>query len=406
MTNPSPPLLTNPLARRLFMERHGLQQPVSGGGKGADLLTVIGNLGFVQVDSVNTVARAHHMILASRRQAYRPKHLKSLLERDRLLFEHWTHDASVIPVEFYPHWKLKFARDGERLRSRWQTWQKHDFLHKMDGILDQIAAHGPVSSGDVGQDETRTNGGWWDWHPSKTALEYLWRTGALAVSGRNGFQKVYDLAERVIPQAHHGASVETEQTIDWACREALTRLGFGTSGEIAAFFGLITPEEAKGWCEIQKATGEIEDILIEGSDGKPPRKAYAWPGTLEQAASLFPAPSRVRILSPFDPMLRDRKRAERLFGFFYRIEIFVPEPQRTYGYYVFPVMEGDKLIGRIDMKALRSEERLHVSGYWPEKDTKLTQARQRKLESELQRVARFCQLSDISFSDGWLKGST
>ncbi|SHL74246.1 winged helix-turn-helix domain-containing protein [Roseibium suaedae] len=403
MSAPSLPLLPNPLARRLFMERHGLQQSMSGSGKGDDLKGVIDHLGFVQVDSVNTVARAHHMILASRRQSYRPKHLKQLLEKDRLLFEHWTHDASVIPVEFYPHWKLKFARDGERLRTRWSDWQQHEFLHKLDEILDQISRNGPVSSGDVGQDEVRTNGGWWDWHPSKTALEYLWRTGALAVSARNGFQKVYDLTERVIPEAHGKTTAEPEETIDWACRQALTRLGFGTSGELAAFFALITPQEARDWCERQKLAGDIEEVLIEGSDGKPPRKAFAFPGLCEHAPLLEPSPGRVRILSPFDPMLRDRKRAERLFNFSYRIEIFVPEPQRTYGYYVFPVLEGERLIGRIDMKAIRSEDQLLVTAYWPEPDIRLTSARQKKLESELHRMARFCELNSVSFAEGWQK---
>ncbi|WP_417685851.1 winged helix-turn-helix domain-containing protein [Roseibium sp.] len=398
---PSLPVLSNTTARRLFMKRHGLLAAPKGTGKGADLLGVIEDLGFVQVDSINTVSRAHHMILSSRRNAYRDKHLKPLLETDRHLFEHWTHDASVIPTRFYPHWKLKFRRDGERLRGRWRNWQGESFEEKFEAVLNRIAAHGPVTSGEVGEDEERANGGWWDWHPSKTALEYLWRSGQLSVSGRNGFQKVYDLTERVIPDQHRHHEPDTDETVDWACSEALSRLGFATSGEIAAFFDLITPAEAKTWCEAKSRNAAIVEVLVEGAGGQSPRKAFAYPRTLAEAQDLGAPPSSLRILSPFDPMLRDRKRTERLFGFHYRIEVFVPEPKRKYGYYVFPVLEGEKLIGRIDMKAHRAEDRLHVTAFWPEPSIRMTAGRLSRLESALTRSARLAGVSAISFAADW-----
>ena len=397
------PLLTNQSARRLFLFKHGLGAPMTGPGKGDDLVNVIENLGFIQVDSINTVARAHHMILAARRSAYREKHLKPLLEKNRQLFEHWTHDASIIPIRFYPHWKLKFDRDRTRLQDRWRLWRRDGFEEKFDAVLDRIQREGPVTSGDVGEDERRKSGGWWDWHPSKTALEFLWRTGALAVAGRNGFQKIYDLTERVIPQTHRLQSHDPEETVHWACSQALNRLGFATSGEIAAFFDLITPQEAKDWCAQQAARKQIIEIQVETADGKPPRKTFALPDILDMCGALCPAPQRIRILSPFDPMIRDRKRTERLFGFHYRIEVFVPEPKRQYGYYVFPVLEGEKLIGRIDMKAFRDESRLHVLGFWLEDGTKPSKKRMSKLESELARMSRFAGLEQISFADGWQK---
>ena len=397
------PLLTNKDARKLFLERHGLGETPKGSAKGDDLSAVIDKLGFVQVDSINTVARAHHMILAARRPAYREKNLKPLLEKHRLLFEHWTHDASIIPTEFFPHWQLKFRRDRERLISRWRNWRRDGFEAKFDAVLKQISDHGPVTSGDVGGDEERKSGGWWDWHPSKTALEFLWRSGKLSVCRRAGFQKVYDLTERVIPEPHRLHLPDPEETVDWACREALARLGFGTSGEIAAFWDLITPEEAKQWCGRALAAGDIQEVDVTGADGRTKRKVFVFPETLAEIAGLPAPPARIRILSPFDPMLRDRKRAERLFGFHYRIEVFVPEPKRQYGYYVFPVLEGDRLAGRIDMKALRNEDRLHVRAFWPEQGVKPSKGRLQKLAAELDRVARFAGCSAVTYEQDWLK---
>lgn len=398
------PVLSNTDARRLFLYKHGLGTPPKGAGKGPDLAAAIAEIGFIQVDSINTVARAHHMILAARRPSYREKNLKNLIEKDRALFEHWTHDASIIPIDFFPHWRLRFERDAERLRARWRNWRRDGFEEKFDTILKQVSDHGPVTSGDVGEGEQRKSGGWWDWHPSKTALEYLWRSGQLSVRGRNNFQKVYDLTERVIPDVHLNMRHELEDTIDWAASSALSRLGFATSGEIAAFWDLITPDEAKAWCRSALDSERILEIDIECA-GTAPRRAYTPPETLASVPDLSAPPSRVRILSPFDPALRDRKRAQRLFDFHYRIEVFVPEPKRQYGYYVFPVLEGDRLIGRIDMKAFRAENRLNVRAFWPEKKIRLSKGRLARLEAELDRMARFAGCSRISFESDWLRES-
>ncbi len=156
-----------------------------------------------------------------------------------------------------------------------------------------------------------------------------------------------------------------EAFIDWACRAALTRLGFATHGEIAAFFALISPEEAKAW--VAEHRDELEPVEIASIDGGKPRAAFAFRGLSANLDDWPDPPSRVRVLSPFDPLLRDRDRTERLFGFRYRIEIYVPEPKREYGYYVFPLLEGARLIGRIDMKADRKTGRLNVRRLWWEK---------------------------------------
>lgn len=398
----SRPTLDNAAARRLFLDRHALIEPPTGPARGEDLLALIHRLGFVQVDSINTVERAHHMILWSRRQSYRPRHLKPLLERDRRLFEHWTHDASVIPAEFFPYWNIRFRRDAERILARWTDWQGVEFRDKVADVLAHVHAGGPVGSGDVGADEAKSKGGWWEWHPSKTALEYLWRTGRLSVCHRRNFAKVYDLTERVLPD-HHGLPFPGEAaTVDWACNAALDRLGFATPGELAAFWDLVTPQEAQAWCAAALECGDIEPVGIEGADGKL-RPSFARPDLAGEAARLPEPASRIRILSPFDPALRDRKRAERLFGFFYRIEIFVPEPKRQFGYYVFPVMERDRLIGRIDAKCQRAEGALAVRAFWPEPGVRMGAGRIARLEAELVRLGQFTDCRDIRFAKGWLR---
>ncbi|MBL4812200.1 MAG: YcaQ family DNA glycosylase, partial [Rhodobacteraceae bacterium] len=244
--------------------------------------------------------------------------------------------------------------------------------------------------------------GWWDWAPSKTALEYLWRTGELAVVRRVGFRKIYDLAERVIPADLRAQEPDLATSLDWACMGALARLGFGTSGEIAAFWELFNPAQVRTWCADALAAGRVEQVDVIDVDGRA-RASFALPGLLEQAA-LLPAPvNRMRLLSPFDPMLRDRARAERLFGFHYRIEIYVPEPKRKYGYYVFPLMEGDQMVGRIDMKAERGAGRLAVRALWPEQGVGFGKGRVARLEAELERAARLSGLDHVSYAADWLR---
>lgn len=394
------PILSNATARAIFLDRHALAEPPTGPARGADLLALIDRIGFVQVDSINTVARAHHMILAARRQSYRQPALAPLMERDRGLFEHWTHDASMIPMRFFPHWKLRFARNQAKLADRRRIWQQEGRDDKLDEVLRHISDHGPACSTDVGEGEERGSGGWWNWHPSKTALESLWRIGALSVSRRDAFRKVYDLTERVIPEQYRDQHPDPDETIDWACRAAFERLGFATSGEIAAYWGLITPQEAKTWCGDALRRGDIIEIDVECSGGKS-RRVFAAPTILNETPVMPTA--RVRILSPFDPALRDRKRAEHLFGFNYRIEVFVPEEKRRYGYYVFPVMEGDRLIGRIDMKCQRAEGLLHVRAFWPEPRVVHGKGRGQRLMAELSRMARFAGSDEVTFAPDWLQ---
>lgn len=393
--------LDNATARRLFLSRHGLMEAPSGPAKGQGLADLVHGLGFVQVDSVNTFARAHDLILWSRRQTYKPDNLRWINDRARTTFEHWTHDASIVPMDFYPMWRMRFERDRGRLHSKWKDWHGAGFHPEIDKVLRHVADNGVCCTSDLEDDRVEKTTGWWDWKPSKVALEYLWRSGELAVAKRSGFRKFYDLSERVIPPEQLNARVADEEIIDWACGAALDRLGFATSGELGAFFDLIRPADAKAWVTDALASGRVKEVEIEGVDGRG-RTSVMWPKDLETQDELPSTSPRVRILSPFDPALRDRKRAERLFGFNYRIEIFVPAPKRRYGYYVFPVMEGTRLIGRIDMA--RQDDVLEVRGFWAEAGVQMGAGRVARLQAEIERAARFGGCADVAYLPDWLRG--
>lgn len=394
MTN----LIANRDARRVFLGKQGLSTPPNRSLTKAGLLQLIHDIGFVQVDSIGTVERAHHQILFSRNQTYRREHLTELLEKDGALFEHWTHDASILPSSFFVYWKHKFRREEQLIIERWRKWRGEGFEAAFEETFERVRDGGAIMAREIKADG-HVSGGWWNWHPNKTALEYHWRTGKFAIAGRSNFQKIYDLVERVIPASFLSEEVDHDAFVEWACRSALTRLGFATSGEIAAFWNLLTPQEAKTWVETHR--DELVEVLIEPALGGKPRPSFAFSdfaATLDDYPDL---PARLRVLSPFDPALRDRDRTERLFGFFYRIEIFVPEPKREYGYYVFPLLEGDRLIGRLDMKADRKAGTLDVKRLWLEPGVKHSTGRMEKLEAELERIARFTGVERVVLIDGW-----
>lgn len=392
--------LHNTLARRLFLNLHALGEGRGGPARGADLAALVDRIGFVQLDSIATVERAHHMILFSRRQSYKPAALHDLIERDGLLWEHWTHDASVLPVGVFPYWRHRFARSEERMRSQWHKWFRPGYEEQLHTILSRIRDEGPLKTADLGGEEERSKGGWWDWHPSKTALEWLWRTGELSIARRENFHKVYDLTERVVPAPLRETEVSLAACVDWAMQAGLDRLGFGTSGELGGYYDLVSVQEARDWARDALGTGLVEEVMVEGADGRL-RKALARPGLLDRATALPGPPASLRVLSPFDPALRDRARAEFLFGFHYRIEVFVPEAKRIWGYYVFPVLEGDRLVGRLDAKAHRAEGVLRVRAFWPEAGLRLAKARQNRLEAELARLAVFAGCERVEYLPGW-----
>jgi len=257
------------------------------------------------------------------------------------------------------------------------------------GVLDRVRREGPLMTRHFeDQRPEGTDKTWWGWKPEKAALEYLWRTGALAVARRINFHKVYDLTERVLPEAHAAPRPDPKEHLEWACRSALERLGVAAADEIAGFWRAVSLEEAKGWCERSAAAGAIVPVLVASVDGAPPRRAWALPDWEEREAALPSAPPRIRLLSPFDPILRDRKRTLRLFGFDYRFEAFVPAPKRRWGYYVLPLLEGERLVGRLDPKLRRDEGLLEIRQVWWEPGVRRSKGRQAALETAIERLAR------------------
>jgi len=388
----TPFLITNEKARTLILACSELSGARQEGGTRA-LGPLVRKLGYVQLDSIRIVERAHHHILFSRHTGYRPRHLERLQHKAPELFEHWTHDSSLIPLEHYPHWSHRF----QLARSRIALWRERfgdDRVLKT--VRTHIAAHGAARARDFAHLGGRT-GPWWGWAPAKAALEYLWRTGELAVLRRDGFEKLYDLSERAIPLALREARPTRLDTIAWSCGEALERLGAATPKMLADFWGHASIAEAATWIEAEKARGRLADVTLAGASGKRSFAAVAKPDIEARLAALPVPTSRLRALSPFDPVLRDRARLEHIFGFDYRIEIYVPSHKRKFGYYVFPLLEGSRFVGRIDMKAERAKDRLSVKGLWLEPRLALSRARRSKLEKELSRQAKLGAVRDIAF---------
>ena len=388
----APLTISNETARALILARCGLAGLQQASGAGA-LLSLIRSLGYVQLDSIRIVERAHHHILFSRHTAYRPRHLEKLQAKSPALFEHWTHDSSLIPLEHYPHWTHRFALTRSRI-AHWRERFGDDRVLKT--VRDHIAIKGASRARDFAHLGGRT-GTWWGWGPAKAALEYLWRTGDLAVLERDGFEKVYDLAERAIPAPLRETKPSRGESLDWACSEALSRLGAATPKMLADFWGHASIPEAAKWIENEKKKDRLIDVTLVGAKDQRGFAAVARPDIETHLSELSEPTSRLRALSPFDPVLRDRERLRRIFGFDYHIEIYVPGHKREFGYYVFPLLEGSRFIGRIDMKAERSKDRLAVKALWIEPRLTLSKARRLKLENELARQAKLGAVRDIAF---------
>ena len=379
--------IDNRTARWLWLNTQKLAAAPTGP---LDVMAIIRDLGFVQLDTIQAVARAHHHILWSRNQNYREPMLNTLLADTREIFEHYTHDASVIPTEFYPMWRRQFRRKAERF-DRLNYFNDRLDDNGCQDILARIAAEGPLSTHAF---DTKIEGKreMWSRPPHKQALDYMWYCGDLATAHRDGITKFYDLRENVIPADVLDMDHSDEDQIHWLCNAALDRIGVGTMGEIQKFWEATSPQEVRAWA----ANQPLVPVEVQGADGSW-TQAVALPDIEARLANVSLPTSRLRILNPFDPAVRDRDRLERLFGFEYRIEIFVPAAKRRWGYYVFPILEGDRFVGRIEVKADRSKDKLNVLNLWHEPKVKWTAQRAQKLDGELDRMARFIGVSLVNW---------
>ncbi len=387
----SKPVISNRITRRLLLEANGLAGSTSGALDSAELLTIIEKLGFVQLDTLRIVARAHDHILWSRNHNYRAPMLDSLLADDRQVFEHFTHDASVLPVSMYAYWNLQFQRIGKRMaNSNWVA--RMPTATERRRLLERIEAEGPLCSREFDSAPREKEAGW-NRPPHKFALDYYWYRGTLATAHRINFQKYYDLRERVIPKEHLEQSVPKQQQIDWLCRAALERLVVASPGQVQRFWDAASSKEVTAW--IGANTKQLQTVTLKGSE-RQTVEAYAPEDIDERVAALKEPTNRMRIINPFDPLVRDRVRLKQLFDFDYRIEIFVPAAKRTYGYYVYPLLEGDRFVGRMEVRADMKNDILNVGKIWPEKNFSFSGARATRLESELRRLAKLAGVSRLS----------
>ncbi|MDX2485465.1 MAG: crosslink repair DNA glycosylase YcaQ family protein [Pseudodonghicola sp.] len=382
--------IPNRTARALWLSSQGVGRAPTGP---LDVLEIIRQLGFVQLDSIQVVARAHHHILWSRNQNYREPMLDRLLARDRSVFEHFTHDASVLPMEFLPMWRRQFRRKQDQMgKAGWFKGLPDASARQV--IKDRIKAEGALST-HAFDTKAAAPGQMWSRPPHKLALDYMWYSGELATCHRVNFTKFYDLAERVFPRPLREVSLPDHEQINWLCEAALDRMGVATLGEVQKFWDATSRDEVASWA---RSAGTLRPVEIETAQGQWIKAIAPW-DIEDRIAGLSVPTSRLRILNPFDPVIRDRTRLSRLFGFDYRVEMFVPATKRIWGYYVFPILEGDRFVGRIDLKADRKVSILHVLKLWPEPGVAWTSARQAKLEAELGRLARFIGVTTVSAED-------
>jgi uncharacterized protein YcaQ len=313
-----------------------------------------------------------------------------VLLASREVFEHFTHDASVLPIALWPLWTRQFRRRRAQMeRSPW--WQRQLPPPSVIAALrDRIAAEGPLSSADFRSTGPRP-AGMWIRPAHKAGLDFLWHAGELSTHSRAGFRKLYDLTERVIPEAWRRAEADDAAQVAGLCAGALDRLGLATPAEIRAFWEACDPPEVAAWL----ARSDAVPVEVECADGSWLR-ALAAPDIAERLAAAPDPSKRLRILNPFDPAVRDRRRLARLFGFDYRNEIFVPAAKRRWGYYVMPVLEGDRFIGRIEAKADRGTGVLAVSAFWPEPGLRWTGTRAARLAGELLRLARLAGCAEVA----------
>ena len=359
------------------------------------MLDTVKQLGMVQLDSINNVVRAHHHILWSRHCGYREADYNSLLGTKPSVFEHFSHDAAILPIQIYPYWQ----RQQERRSS---TYKRGALGKQLAGakvqkqMLAQIEQNGPMCSRDFSATHTqRADKAVHAWMrpPHKLALDYLWLKGDLCVSHRKGFTKYYDIAERVVPAQLAQRKYSGEEQIDFLCQSAMQRLGFASAAEIQRFYDACDLAEVKHWIDANPS--RYCQVEVEGNDGRT-TSMYA-PVNIAASLDSLPEPSRrLRIINPFDPVVRDRARLKQLFGMTYRIEIYTPASQRTYGYYIYPILEGDRLCARIDVRANRSSNQLEVAAWWLEPGIRKSNGRKKRLLSELARIAR---LADVEPPD-------
>jgi uncharacterized protein YcaQ len=360
VSDASPERLSLDQARTIALAAQGFEdRPPTGQPDRRILRRVIARTGLLQVDSVNVLIRAHYLPAYSRVGAYDPALLDRLAYgRRRELFEYWGHEASLIPVQWQPlfRWRMARARDEAWGGMRAVATEQPQLLA---AVRSAVAEHGAMTAAEIEQHQPASArrdgraGPWWDWSHVKRAVEFLFWSGELTTASRRGFERVYDLTERVLPADVVAAPTPSEaDAIRQLVDHAAVRSGVATAADLRDYFRLPVAETAAAMNDLIDA-GRLMPVSVDGVKAR----AYL------HVEARRPRPSAITpsaLLSPFDPLVWNRARTERLFGMRYRIEIYVPSAKRVHGYYVLPFLHRGRLVARVDLKADRQRSQLLV----------------------------------------------
>lgn len=349
----APLQLSRDEARRLALAAQGFAGRSASAGP-ARLRQMIERLGVLQIDSVNALVRSHYLPLFSRLGHYRQDSLDQLAwsrGRQRALFEYWGHEASLLPLELYPllRWRMREAAAGQGIYKQMARFGREQ-QPLIRQVLQRVRAEGPLGAGSL---TTRTEraGPWWDWSAEKHALEWLFAAGEVTVAARRGFERLYDVPERVLPAP---LLAQPEPTDEAARRQLLLiaagALGVATEQDLRDYFRLDSRDTRLRLAELAES-GALQPVQVEGW------RQPAWCQGVPQLPRRL-APSA--LLSPFDSLIWDRTRTERLFDFHYRLEFYTPPAKRVYGYYVMPFLHRGRLVGRVDLRSERAAGQLAV----------------------------------------------
>ena len=380
--------LSLPEARRVALAAQGFGRPRPGRDiVKADVVRTVRALGLLQIDSVNVLVRSHYLPLFSRLGAYAMPLLDEAAYggRRRQVFEYWGHEASLLPVECQPllRWRMQRAKNGDG------TWGNvarfgHDRAAFCVEILAEIRDRGPLGVSEIGTGERR-KGSWWGWSEGKIALEWLFWTGQITTHSRRRFERVYDLTERVLPQAVVDAPTPAvEDAHRDLLRIASVAMGVATERDLRDYFRL-GPADAKARVAELVESRDLVPVQVEGWKGP----AYMAAGTRVPAHI-----EACALLSPFDSLVWFRDRLQRLFDFHYRIEIYTPAHKRIHGYYVLPFLLNERLVARVDLKSDREAGKLRViaTHYEPDVDRRTADD---SLRGELDLLARWLGLAAV-----------
>jgi uncharacterized protein YcaQ len=342
-------------ARRTALAAQGFAEPRRHDGRA--IRRLFDRVGLIQIDSVNVLSRAHYLPGFARLGAYdRDAIDRAAHYAPRRLFEYWGHEASLLPVELQPllRWRMARAHDEAWGGMRRVGKERPELLRE---VLEQVRERGPIAARDLDGERPQKSGPWWDWSDSKRAVEMLFWSGEVTSARRQNFQRLYELPERVLPRAVLEAPTPGEVDAQRALVGLAARsLGVAALPELRDYFRLPADTMRPRVDELVE-TGELLPVEVEG---------WSVPAYLHREARIPRAVDARALLGPFDNLLWERGRVERLFDFRFKLEIYVPQPKRVYGYYVLPFLLGDRLVARVDLKADRQAERLRAHAIHPE----------------------------------------